>query len=112
MSGRPVPPRHLWWLAAGFTVWCSALVALYAIHSIGCAFGWSPGSLLLWLAAALLAHLIVLGWMWRDIARKDPDNSFGPTGVFLHWAVTGTLISALVAMATIFVPPLLLTSCI
>ena len=50
--------------------------------------------------------------MWRDIARKDPDNGFGPTGVFLHWAVTGTLISALVAMATIFVPPLLLTSCI
>jgi hypothetical protein len=109
---RPVPPRRLWWLAAGFTVWCSALVALYAIHSIGCAFGWSTGSLRLWLAATLLAHLIVLGWMWRDIARAGPNTGFGPTGAFLHWAVIGTLIAALVATAITFGPPLLLATCI
>ena len=112
MSDRPVPPRQLWWLAAGFTVWCSALVALYAIQGIGCSFGWSADSLRLWLAAALLAHLTVLSWMWRDITRAGPPAGFGPTGAFLHWAVTATLIAALAATVITFVPPLLLATCI
>jgi len=109
---RPVPSRQLWWLAAGFTVWCSALVVLYAIHGIGCAFAWSTGALRLWLAVALLVHLIVLGWMWRDIVRAGPDSGFGPTGAFLHWAVVATLITALVATVITLGPPLLLTACI
>ena len=112
MSERPVPPRHLWWLAAGFTVWCSALVTLYAIQGIGCAFAWPAGSLRLWLAVALLAHLVVLGSMWYGISRVAPDFGFGPTGVFLHWAVTVTLVTALVATAITFCPPLLLATCI
>ena len=45
MSAGPVPPRRLWWLAAGFGVWCSALVFLYALHAFGCVFAWSVGSL-------------------------------------------------------------------
>ena len=52
VSERPVPSRQLWWLAAGFTVWCSALVVLYAMHAIGCAFAWPTGTLRLWLAVA------------------------------------------------------------
>jgi hypothetical protein len=112
VSERPIPPRQLWWLAAGFTVWCSALVTLYAIHGIGCAFAWSTGSLRLWLAAALLAHLIVLGLMWREIGRAGPDSGFGPTGAFLHWAVLGTLITSLVATIVTFGPALLLATCI
>ena len=111
MSERPVPSRQLWWLAAGFTVWCSALVTLYAIQGIGCAFAWSSGSLRLWPAVALLAHLIVLGWMWREIAA-GPDSGFGPTGAFLRWAVIGTLVTALAATVITFGPPLLLTTCI
>lgn len=112
MSERPLPPRQLWWLAAGFAVWCSALVTLYAIHGIGCAFAWSAGSLRLWLAVALLAHLVVLGSMWYGSSRVASDSGFGPTGVFLNWAVTGTLITALVATAITFGPPLLLATCI
>jgi hypothetical protein len=112
VSERPVPSRHPWWLAAGFAVWCSALVALYALHAIGCAFAWSAGSLRLGLAVVLLAHLFVIGWMWRDIARTGPDPVFGPTGTFLHWAVTGTLVAALVATVLALGPPLLLTVCI
>ena len=112
MTERPVPPRHLWWLAAGFTVWCSALVTLYAIHGIGCAFAWSAGSLRLWLGVALLAHLVVLGWMWYGTSRVAPDSDFGATGAFLYWAVTGTLIAALGATAITFGPPLLLATCI
>jgi len=112
VSERPVPPGHLWWLAAGFAVWCSALVALYALHAIGCAFAWSAGSLRSGLAVVLLAHLIVMGWMWRHIARADPAPVFGPTGMFLHWAITWTLIAALVASVLTLGPPLLLTICI
>ena len=112
MSERPLPSRQLWWLAAGFTVWCSALVTLYAIHGVGCAFAWSTGSLRLWLAVALLTHLIVLGWMWRDIARAGLDSGFGAAGAFLHWAVICTLITALVATVITFGPPLLLTTCV
>lgn len=111
MSARPVPPRHLWWLVAGFAVWCSALVALYSLHAIGCAFAWSPGSLRLALAVVLLAHLIVIGGMWGGIARAGSDSVFGPTGTFLHSAVTWTLIAALVATVLILGPPLLLTIC-
>jgi hypothetical protein len=112
VSERPVPARHLWWLAAGFTVWCSALVTLYSIHGIGCAFAWPAGSLRLWLAVALLAHLVALGLMWYGISRVAPDFGFGSAGVFLHWAVTGTLITALVATAITFGPPLLLATCV
>ena len=65
MNGRPLPPRRLWWLAVGFTVWCVALVVLYALHAIGCAFGWSTGPLRVSLAVVLLLHLVVIGWMWR-----------------------------------------------
>ena len=110
MSERTVPPRHLWWLAAGFTIWCSALVTLYAIHGFGCAFAWSAGSLRPWLAVALLVHLVVLGWMWY--ISRVASAGFGPTGVFFYWAVTGTLIAALVATAITFGPPLLLATCI
>jgi hypothetical protein len=109
---RPVPPKHLWWLAAGFAVWCSALIALYALHAIGCAFAWSAGSLRLGLAVVLLAHLIVMGWIWRDIARAGPDPVFGPTGTFLHWAVTLTVIAAFIATALTLGPSLLLTICV
>lgn len=112
MSERSLPPRLLWWLAVGFTAWCSALIALYAIHSIGCAFAWSAGSLRLWLAVALFAHLVVLGWIWYGISRVAPDFGFGPTGLFLYSTVTGTLIAALVATAITFGAPLLLATCI
>jgi ACR3 family arsenite efflux pump ArsB len=111
VSERPVPPMRLWWLAAGFSIWCSALVALYALHAIGCAFGWSAGSLRLGLAMVLLAHLVVMVWMWRDIARAGTDPDFGSTRRFLHGAVTWTLIAALVASVLTLGPPLLLTVC-
>ncbi|MGH6930865.1 MAG: hypothetical protein ACREEE_00370, partial [Dongiaceae bacterium] len=79
--------------------------------AIGCAFAWSADSLRLGLASVLLAHLIVLGWMWRDIALAGPDPAFGPTGAFLLSAVTWTLIAALVASVLTLGPPLLLTIC-
>jgi len=112
MSGRALPPRRLWWLAAGFGVWCSALVVLYALHSIGCVFAWPAATLRLTLVVVLLAHLVVIGWMWRNVAMAAPDPAFGQTGSFLHAAIVWTAIAAFVAAVLTFGPPLLLATCI
>jgi hypothetical protein len=111
MSARPVPPRQLWLLALGFGVWCSAIVVIYALHAVGCAFAWWAGPLRLGLSLALLAHLAVIGWLWRDYAKTSPDPAFGSTGSFLHWVIMWTVIAAFVATAFTLGPSLLLTSC-
>jgi hypothetical protein len=111
VSTRTVPPRQLWWLAAGFVVWCSALVALYAVHAIGCAFAWSAGPLRLGLALVFLAHLAVIGWMWRSFSGADPSLGFGPTGAFLQTVVAWIVVAAFVTTILTLGPPLLLTVC-
>jgi len=110
--GRPLPPRRLWWLTAGFAVWCNALAVLYALQAIGCVFAW-PASALRWtLVVVFLAHLIVVGWMWRGTSRADRGTAFGDTGNFLQAVVEWTIIAAFFATALTFGPPLLLTACI
>ncbi|HEY2624183.1 MAG TPA: hypothetical protein VGI53_12115 [Dyella sp.] len=112
MSERQLPPRRLWWLTAGFIVWCSALVVLYALHAIGCAFGWSAGPLRWSLAIVLLVHLVVIAWMWRHLATATPDPELGQGAVFLQTIVVWTLIAALVATVITFAPSLVLKTCI
>lgn len=108
---QAVPPRQLWWLAAGFGAWCSALVALYALHAIGCAFAWPSTSLRVSLVAVFLAHLAAIGWMWGHAARARPDARSGPVGSFLHAAIVWTTIVAFVATVLTLGPPLLLSTC-
>ena len=112
IDAQAVPPRRLWWLAAGFGVWCSALVFIYALHAIGCAFAWPAGTLRVSLVVVFLVHLVVVGWMWRNFARAGPDPAFGDTGGFVHAAILWTAIAALVATVLTFGPPLLLRTCI
>ena len=112
MNGRTVAPRRLWWLGAGFTVWCSALVVLYALHAIGCAFGWPTGPLRSSMVVVFVVHLVVIGWMWRNFAKAGPDPADGQTGSFLHQAIVWTAIAAVVATLLTFGPPLLLSTCI
>ena len=69
MNSTPLAPRRLWWLGAGFALWCSALVVLYALHAIGCRFGWQTGALRLALASLLLAHMIAIAWLWWRFSR-------------------------------------------
>ena len=109
MSTSPVAPGRLWWLAAGFAVWCSALVVLYAVHAIGCAFAWSAGSLRLTLAVLFVAHLAAIGWMWR---RLGPGPGSGPTGMFLHTTVVLTLIAAVVTVVFTLGATLVLAVCV
>jgi hypothetical protein len=111
VSAPPVPPRRLWWLVAGFGVWCSALVFLYAVHAIGCAFAWPAGALRLALAVVLLVHLIALAWMWRDHWAAGPDPSVDSTDTFLHTVIVWTLIAALVTTVLTLGPTLALVTC-
>ncbi|RZU01255.1 hypothetical protein [Rivibacter subsaxonicus] len=109
MSSTPIPPRRLWWLAAGFVVWCIALVVLCALHAVGCAFGW-PAATLRWsLVLVFAAHLVVIGWMWRSAAR---DARSGPRGSFLRETVVWTAIAAFASTVLALGPPLLLTACV
>ena len=112
MSTRPVPPRRLWWLVAGFGVWCSALVFLYAVHAIGCAFAWPAGALRLALAIVLLLHLIAIGLMWRDRRAASSDPGFEPTGTFLHTVTVWTLIAAGITTVLTLGPALALATCV
>ena len=109
MSANAVPPRRLWWLVAGFGVWCSAIAVVYALHAIGCAFAWTAGPLRLVLALVILAHVIAIGWMWRDLAIASPGA--GETGAFLRTVGIWTLIAALVAIVLTLAPVLLLATC-
>ncbi len=112
MSVGVLPPSRLWWLAAGFGVWCSALVFLYALHAIGCTFAWPSGSLRVVLVLVLLAHLIAMGLMWRRFARVDADSVFGQPGTFLRTTVEWTFLAAFVATVLTLAPPLLLATCV
>jgi hypothetical protein len=100
----------MWWLAAGFIVWCVALVVLYALHAIGCAFGWSPGTLRWSLVIIFIVHLAVIGWVWRNFALAAHDP--GKTGSFLHQAIVWTTLAAFASAVLALGPPLLLTTCI
>jgi hypothetical protein len=93
-------------------VWCSALVILYALHAIGCAFAWSASSLRLSLVVVFVVHVVVVGWIWRNFARAGPDPALGQIGSFIHEAIVWTTIAAFVATILVFGPPLLLTTCV
>ena len=111
MSVRPVPAQRLWLLVLGFGAWCSALITVYVLHSVGCAFAWRRGTLRLTLGLAILAHLVLIGWLWRNYAMTPADPALDPTGSFLHWVTVWTLLAAVVTIVFTLGPTLLLTSC-
>lgn len=110
VAGR-VPGRNLLWFVLGFGIWCSALIILYALHSVGCAFGWASATLRLSLALVLLAHLALIGIAWRRCAMGAPDLALGETASFMHWVSLWTLIAAFVTTVFTLAPALLLTTC-
>ena len=111
MSVRPVTANRLWLLMLGFGVWCSALVTVYILHSVGCTFAWSADTIRLSLGLTILAHLVLIGWLWRTYAKPAADPSPGPTGSFLHQVIMWTLLAAVVTIVFTLGPTLLLTTC-
>ena len=112
MNLRAVPPGRVWLLALGFGLWCTALVAIYALHALGCAFAW-PTDVLRWtLALVLLVHLAAIGWQWYRFASTPADPALGDTGSFLQWTVVWTLATAFVALVLTLGPTLLVSTCV
>jgi hypothetical protein len=111
MNTRPVHADQLWLLALGFCLWCSALVIVYVVHSVGCAFAWPNGAIRLGLSLVVLVHLAVIGWLWRNYANINPDPALDATDSFLHWVTAWTLIAAFVTIVLTLGPTLLLTTC-
>jgi hypothetical protein len=111
MSVRPIPANRLWLLVVGFGAWCSALITVYVLHSVGCTFAWSANTLRLCLGVAILAHLVLIGWLWANYAVTPVDPALGPTSSFLHWVILWTLLAAFVTVVFTLGPTLLLTSC-
>lgn len=112
MSAKVVPPSRLWLLALGYGIWCSALVMLYALHALGCAFAWPPGALRIVLALVFLAHLAAIGGLWRAYARRSADAAYGATGSFFHELALWTLATAFVATIITLGPTLVLVTCV
>jgi hypothetical protein len=100
-AARPV---HLLWLVAGFGLWSSALVVVYAFHAIGCAFGFTPTGLRLGIGLVTLGHVLALFALVRRLDRRSPP---GTLGAVARW----TIAAALVATIVTFVPLLALTTC-
>jgi hypothetical protein len=109
---RTVPAGELWLLALGFCIWGGGLVTAYALHSAGCTFGWSMGTLRLGLGLAVFVPLALIGWLWSNYARFAPDPAIEPTASFLHWVILWTLVAAFVTIVFTLGPALLLTTCI
>jgi len=108
----PLPPGYLWWLAAGFLVWCSALAFVYAVHAIGCTFAWSAGPLRLGLALVLFAHLAVIGWILHRLGAADPSRDSGRTRAFFRMAAVWATIAAFATTIFTLAATLLLTVCL
>ena len=107
-----MPPSRLWLLALGYGIWCSALVLLYALHALGCAFAWPTAVLRTVLAVVFLVHLVALGGLWRVYARRRADTANGATGSFFHEVALWTLATAFVATVLTLGPSLMLAACV
>ncbi|APF38551.1 hypothetical protein IMF23_07435 [Chelatococcus daeguensis] len=104
-------------LAAGFGLWAVAFVALYAMLSIGCAFGWDRGSLVLGLSLQRLQLLLLLGiFLALHVAlvvglSARQQRSDTATDRFLHSAARLAAIAALAASMFTYCGTVLLTTC-
>jgi len=111
-SARIVRPGRFWLLGLGFGLWCTAIAIIYALHALGCAFGWRTDLLRWSLGLVLLAHLVAIGWPWYRAVKTPPDPTSGETGQFLRSAYIWTLGKAFVALVLTLGPVLLVSTCI
>lgn len=114
-----VPASRLMWMLAGFIVWSAAFVAVYAMLSIGCAFGWDqsflgPVSVQRLVLAGLLVVSLGAGW-WVVRIAADRRKAAGGSGITLRpFMETAAWMAAWAALAsTLFSlgPVLFLTAC-
>ncbi len=96
-------PTRLLWFIAGFGIWSSALIVIYALHALGCAYRLPEGTMRAALGAALALHLAAIVLLIRRFPRGDGT---------LITAAQWTLVAALAATVATFAPLLALTPCV
>jgi hypothetical protein len=102
---------RLLWLAAGLTVWGSALVLVYGLHAVGCAFAWPWPVLRAVLWATLALHLVAIAVVVFGLRRGEGGDGGGDAGLLRRiglWTALAGLGATLLGLA----PPLLLTPCL
>ena len=106
-------PRHMLWLAAGFATWGSALVLLYGLHALGCAFAWPAGAIRVALWAVLILHLLVLALLAFRLKRaRGGRGTASNEGALLGTVAAWTLFAAFAATLLGLAPPLTLSVCL
>lgn len=109
-------PTGLWRLIAGFGVWASALIWIYAINGVGCAMGWEAAQRPV-LAAALAVHVLALLALIAPLRRghdggPDRDRDRGHDLGLIATAGLWCLWAALAATVLTFAPALALSACV
>lgn len=102
--------RALLLLGAGFTIWAAAFVALYALLSTGCRFGWDTVEI----AAGLTLQraLLVAVFLFHLAAcTAFAVVMRGKNGQFLHKAAYGAAVAAAVSTLFTFAPVAVLSPC-
>lgn len=113
MSARripePVPARRMLVPAAGFVIWSSAFVLLYAALSIGCRFGWDRWELGIGLTVQravqvvlLFAHLAAGAWLVHWSARRDRAAAAEQTPPARFLGRVGYMVSVAALASTAF----------
>lgn len=110
-SGKSSGARQVLWLTLGFGVWGSALIVVYTLHAIGCAFSWPATTIRLSLTIALVVHIALIGLLWRVQATQWSASEHGRKSAFLCWVIVATLIAALANIVFALGPVLFLTVC-
>lgn len=95
-------PARLLWFVAGFGIWSSALIVIYALHAFGCAYRWPDGTMRFVVGAMLALHLAAIVLLIRRVPRDGTLIS----------AAQWTLIAALAATVATFGPLPFLTPCV
>jgi hypothetical protein len=115
-----IPASRLLLLAAGFVVWSSAFVALYAMLSVGCRLGWQDidltGGLTLQraqLLAILVLHLGAGLWLalWLRGRTTIAKPSGEPADRFVRRAAYAAAVAAVAATLFSFAGVMFLSAC-
>lgn len=118
MTGKDEPRRVMIAPIAAFTLWAAAFVAIYAILSVGCRFGWEAiavagplsfqrAVLVALFVLSVIAALAVIRCSGRRLSRSRavPRIFLERVGLLAGWA-------ALVSTVVTFGPVFFLSSCI
>lgn len=102
-------------LVAGFIVWAVAFVALYAMLSVGCRFGWHEIAFAgtsvqrAQLIVILLVHVAAGAAVVAMLRKRDGEN--GETAGFMRQASYGAALAALASTLFSFFGVFYLTEC-